>query len=339
MDRLGLVDAGLRAFDTHLPDVTPPLCVATRYRSSSCRSCLDVCPAGAIVTSPWLDLDAEKCTSCGACVSVCRTGALSLELRHHALRAECQARATSDSTTGEAAVVFACRQAGPSVVEDATCVLPCLGGLSAGDLLAAAASGFARIDLVSGECATCPDGLAEAALDLAVTTANETMDALAQPLVIARTRMSGNEAGGESTAPTMSRRGLFGYLARGLGQAAAGAAAPRVPERSIGALHKHVAPPGTHRRLILDLAELQSRGDGAAATLPASLPLAGIIATPECDTCGLCLNYCPHGALVIEGSSVAADPDRCTGCGLCVEICPRSALRSGPAQLPRPSTL
>ena len=333
MDRLKLLDAGLRAFDTQVPGVTPPSCVATRYRGSSCRACLDVCPAGALVTSPWLELDAEKCTSCGACVSVCRTGALGLELRHRALRTECYARATSDSAAGELTAVFACRQADPVVADDATCVLPCLGGLSAGDLLAAAASGCARIDLISGECAKCPDGPAEAALELAVAAVDETMAALAHPLPIARTRLWGDAGSAESTAPTMSRRGLFGYLARGLGQAASTAAAPRASELSIEALHKHVTPPETHRHLILDLGELHSRSNNLVVVLPTSLPLAGITATSECDTCGLCLNYCPHSALAIEGESVTCDANRCTGCGLCVEACPRTALRMGPALL------
>jgi len=309
------------------------LCVATRYRGSSCRSCLDVCPAGALVTSPWLQLDPEECTSCGACVSVCRTGALSLELRHLALRAGCHARATSDSATGEPTAVFACRRADPVLADDATCVLACLGGLSAGDLLAAAASGCARVDLISGECATCSDGPAEAALELAVTAVDETMAALARPLAIARRQSWGNEASAESTAPTMSRRALFGYLARGLGQAASAAAAPRAPELSVEALHRHVAPPETHRRLILDLGELHSGGKDLVVVLPASLPLAGITATSECDACGLCLNYCPHSALAIDGESVTCDAGNCTGCGLCVEACPRTALRMGPALL------
>ena len=329
MDRLKLLDAGLRAFDTRLPDVTPPLCVATRYRSSSCRSCLDVCPAEALTTSPWLELDADKCRSCGACASVCRTGALDREFQSHALRAQYQSKASDDPPS----VALACRQVDPVKAETATFVMPCLGGLSAGDLLAAAALGVERIDLISGDCGECPDTIAETALDLAVSAAGETMTALRQPLIVTRTRLPGQGAQTTATTPTVSRRGLFRYLARGLGQAAAGGIAPKDPERSISALHKQIAPPGSHQRLILDLAKLQSRRAGPAVTLPASLPLAGIVATSQCDTCGLCLNYCPHGALAIEGASVVADPHRCTGCGLCVEVCPRSALRIGPALL------
>jgi len=333
MDRFKLLDAGLRAFDVRMPDATPPLCVATRYRSSSCRSCVDVCPAGAIATSPWLELDAEKCSSCGACASVCRTGALSLEIQHHALRDQCRSRLASDPPTGETAVMFACRQSDLVAAADATCVVSCLGGLSAADLLAAAALGADHIDLVSGDCATCADGPAEAALELAIITAGETMVALGRPLVVARARSASSASAAEATAPTMSRRGLFRYLARGLGQAAAGGAAPKDPQRSISALHRQAAPPMTHRRLILDLVELHVRGNGSLVTLPKALPLASLAATAECDTCGLCLSYCPHGALAIDGDSVACNAGRCTGCGLCVEMCPRSALRLGPATL------
>jgi len=329
MDRLKLLDAGLRAFDTLLPDVTPSLCVSTRYRSSSCRSCLDVCPAEALVTSPWLELDADRCRSCGACTAVCRTGALSWEFPRQALRAHYKSQAPD----GPSPVTLACREADPALAEGAACVMPCLGGLSAGDLLAAAARGIERIDLVSGECGECPDATAEAVLNLATAAAGETMTALGQPLVVTRTRLPGQGTRGAATAPTVSRRGLFRFLARGLGQAAAGGVAPRDPERSISALHKQVAPPGTHQRLILDLAVLQSRNSGGAVTLPASLPLAGVVATSECDACGLCQNYCPHGALSVADSSVVADPSRCTACGLCVEVCPRSALRIGPALL------
>ncbi len=329
MDRLKLLDASLRAFDTRLPDVTPPLCVATRYRSSSCRSCLDVCPAGALVTSPWLELDADKCRSCGACAAVCRTGALDCDFRSHALRSEYQSRATTDSPS----VALACRHADFGRAEGATCVVPCLGGLSAGDLLAAAALGVERIHLISGDCRECPDATAEAALDLAVWVAGETMTVLNQPLVVERTRLPGHEPRAAATSPTVSRRGLLRYLARGLERAVADGVAPRDPERSISTLHKQGAPPGAHQRLVGDLAVLQSRRCGSAVRLPLSLPLASVVANAKCDACGLCPKYCPHGALAIEGNSVVANPNRCTGCGLCVDVCPRSAVRMGPALL------
>lgn len=336
MDRLRLIDAGLRAFSAHLPDVTPPLCVATRYRGSPCRACLDVCPAGALETAPWLALDAEKCSSCGACVSVCRTGALSWELQSSALRTAVR----SPGPAGTPTVVLACRHADLGIAADATWVMSCLGGLSAADLLAAAV-GAEQIQLASGECRECSDAGAEAALDSAVVTAEQTVDALGRPFAVARTRESADAPGAEVAAATVSRRDLFRYLARGLGRTAAGGAAPEDQQRSIGALHRQVAPPRAHRQLILDLAELHARGEGSAVTLPRALPLASLAVTSDCDACGLCLRYCPHGALAIAGDAVACAAGDCTGCGLCVEVCPRSALRIGPARLParRPSEM
>ncbi len=217
MDRLKLLDASLRAFDTRLPDVIPSLCLATRYRSSSCRSCLDVCPAEALVTSPWLELDADTCRSCGACAAVCRTGALDYDFRSSALRTEYEARTTTDSH----AAALACLHVDPAEVEGETCVVPCLGGLSAADLIAAAALGVEQIHLVSGDCRECPDATAETALDLAVSVAGETMTALNQPLVIERTRLRGHEPGAAATSPTVSRRGLLRYVVRGLERAVA----------------------------------------------------------------------------------------------------------------------
>ena len=328
MDRLKLLDAGLRAFDTRMPDVTPSLCVATRYRSSSCRACLDVCPVGALVTSPWLELDADKCSSCGACAAVCRTGALDFDLQQPGLsrRVPSPRRAANRLCSRSAAVrrirARWWRRLRPAVSGWA------IGGRSAGG---GGRRGRAH-RLVSGECATCADSVAKAALELAVSTAGETMVALRRCLDITRGCRPG-QGSAAAAAPTVSRRGLFRYLARGLGQAASGGTAPTDPERSIGTLHRHVAPPATHRRLILDLSELQARGDDSAVTLPNSLPLAGVVATSACDACGLCVSYCPHGALAIEVGSVKADVHRCSGCGLCVEVCPRSALQIRPAVL------
>ena len=232
------------------------------------------------------------------------------------------------------AVAVICGHVDSAGVEGATCVVPCLGGLSAGDLLAAAALGIEQIHLMSGDCRECPEAIAEAALDEAVSAARETVAMLDQTLIMERTRLPGLEPRAAATSPTVSRRGLLRYLARGLERAVTDGVAPRAPERSINALHKQTAPPAARRRLVRDLAEIQSRAGGYAVRLPASLPLADVAVSSDCDACGLCLNYCPHGALAIQDSSVVASSEGCTACGLCVEVCPRSALRMDPATLP-----
>lgn len=330
MDRLRLLEAGLRVFDASLPDVTPPLCLATRYRSSSCRRCLDACPAAAITPSPWLELDAKSCRSCGACAAVCRTGALAFAARSDMLRAEFQARAAADPAT----VTLVCRCVDPTSADGAPIVVPCLGGVSARDLIAAASLGIEQLHLISGDCPECPDAAAEAALDLAVATADETLDALHSQWIVARRRLPDCKPKAVPSSHTVSRRGLLAYIMRGLGRTAAeGIAAPE-QERSVATLHKQVAPPDAHGLLLSDLAKLESRLAGSPVTLPASLPLADVNVSSACDACGLCLKYCPHGALTLKSEVPTTDYGRCTGCGLCAEVCPRAAVIVGPAKMP-----
>ncbi len=325
MDRLKLLDAGLRAFDTLLPDVTPSLCLVTRYRGSTCRSCLDACPASALTVSPWLELDADACRSCGACAAVCRTGALALTHRSAAMR-----HAFRLTAAGSPSATLACRCVEAARAEDAMCIVPCLGTVSARDLIAAAALGIREIDLLSGDCRECPDAAAEAVLHIAVSTAEGTLAFLHRPFDVTRTHTSGCQPQTSTSSPAVSRRGLLDYVARGLERAVVGGIAQRDPERSIKSLHRQSAPPAAHRWLIEDLSTLRPRSGRSATTLPASLPLAVVTVAQECDGCGLCVRYCPHGALQLNASLPTADELRCTACGLCAEVCPTSSLLVGP---------
>ncbi len=330
MDRLRLLEAGLRVFDASLPEVTPPLCLATRYRSSLCRRCLDVCPAGAIASSPWLELDVELCHSCGACAAVCRTGALAFAARGDTLRSEFRARATADS----AAVTLVCRCVDPTCADGTPIMVPCLGGVSARDLIAAASLGIEQLHLISGDCPECPDAAAVAALEPAVAAAAETVQALRSQWIVVRERLPECQPTAMPNSPAVSRRGLLAYVMHGLGRTAAQGIAVRQPERSVATLHSQIAPPRAHRRLLSDLASLDARNGDSPVTLSDLLPLADVIVSSECDACGLCLKYCPHGALALKSDVPIAERSRCTGCGLCAEVCPRSALHVSAARVP-----
>lgn len=335
MDRLKLLDAGLRAFDARLPDVTPPLCVATRYRASSCRRCLDVCPADAVEPSPWLRVEPDRCTSCGACAAVCPTGALVFSMRSELLRgrfAELARRAPRQAT-------LVCRFAGDEEGgggnggdRAATVVLSCLGGLSAADLVGAAALGLDGVTLTSGDCEGCRDRQAGMAAQRAVGAADAALAALGRGLAVERRRAPGDGSAAAPAAPGLSRRDLFSFLSRGARRATAEGLAPE--RRTVGDLHVQAPPPVAHARLLDDLDHLGGGGAADAAPLPAALPLATVLATGDCTGCGLCARYCPHGALVLADGVLSCDSSRCTGCGLCSEACPPAALEVRPATAP-----
>ena len=347
MDRLKLLDAGLRAFDTTLPVVAPPLCVVTRYRGSSCRLCLDVCPTAAITTAEWLAVEPERCTSCGACAAVCKTGALAFAERHAALRE----RLRGPAAEGVRSVCLACRQVGDDSVPDADTtagsapatrvVVPCLGGLATADLIAAAALGFVTVELLSGDCPACVGAAAGAAAEATLAVAAETLDALEVHVAWSRRSVPGPvpaaapamtaAAAAAPESPAMSRAGLFSYLAQGLRRAAAEGLAS--DKRGVAELHRQAPPPAARGRLLRDLALLRSEGS-PSPILPPELPLSEVTVGAACDGCGLCVRYCPHGSLSLEEGRLVVDPEMCSGCGLCAEVCPPAALVVEPASLP-----
>jgi ferredoxin len=338
MDRLKLLDAGLRAFDVRLPDVAAPLCVATRYRASSCRLCLDVCPTTAITLAPWLQVEPQRCTSCGACAAACKTGALSFVARSAVLRERLQAVAAGGTRP---VVRLACRHAGVGVGADDengtdpnVIVVRCLGGLSPADLIAAVSPGLVTIDLLSGECGTCADGAAGAAVDALIRSAAETLAALGWEVVFTRGSAPGSGPLEVADAPSFSRRGLFSYVVRGLRRTAAEGIAPQ--KRVVAELHRQAPPPATRAWLLSDLSELAKETGAGPARLPASLPLGAVSVGSDCDACGLCVRYCPHEALTLDGSRLEVDGTRCTGCGLCAEACPPAALVVEPGSFPLP---
>jgi ferredoxin len=323
MDRLDLVEAGLRARETRLPDVVPSLCVATRYRASTCRRCLDVCPGGAIEPSPWLRVDPGRCTSCGACAAACRTGALSYRARDTAFREGLAAAAEA----GSGSITIICGVAAAAGRAEAALTIPCLGGLSAAHLVAAAASGAAQVDLISGTCDVCANR--EAGLTVAATAdvAGAICAAAGRVLPVAvheRPAAAPAAAASSDSSPVMSRREVFSYLGRSARRAAADTLQPA--KRTVQDLHAQAPPPALHRWLAADTRRLGAVHGRPIGDSVAPSPQPAVSIEGDCAGCDICARYCPHGALSCVSGSVAMRSELCTACGLCVEVCPRASL-------------
>jgi len=325
VDRLSLLDETLRAFDSSLPRVVSPRCVVTRYRASTCRSCVDVCPADALALAP-LAVDADRCIACGACATVCRTGALDYPRSRSLVHGRLAER------SGDKAII-ACSQADladAGMIANAT--IACLAGLSSADLITAAAAGRDGLVLVSGDCPGCPAGSAMAGAGPEDSPTAAWLSRIGVSLSLHRVTTTSNGEPVHPAAAPVSRRDLFGLLAgRGREVAAAvlASSAPRIED-----LHAVTPPPAAHLRMLVDLENLASRVVVWRDVLPDDLPCASVEFADGCDGCGLCVRYCPHGALMLSEGLVAVDPRSCTGCGLCAEMCPREAVRLGPGSMP-----
>jgi electron transport complex protein RnfB len=69
-------------------------------------------------------------------------------------------------------------------------------------------------------------------------------------------------------------------------------------------------------------------------------PVGSFIAQADrdrCTACGLCIDVCPMGAIVIDETAFP-DPEKCIGCGLCISSCPEESLylsiRKSPPEVP-----
>lgn len=45
-----------------------------------------------------------------------------------------------------------------------------------------------------------------------------------------------------------------------------------------------------------------------------------------CKGCGVCVAFCPKGALQLEHEKAVHDPEKCVVCGMCEQLCPDLAL-------------
>lgn len=51
-----------------------------------------------------------------------------------------------------------------------------------------------------------------------------------------------------------------------------------------------------------------------------------VIDEDRCSGCGVCVEACPEGAIVLRDSAAAIERHLCTGCADCLPVCPQAAI-------------
>lgn len=307
--------------------VQPYRCLRVRHYRSRCDACEGACPRRAISLDPGPVVDAARCNGCGVCAAVCPTATLELRgVDEAAVVAAAVARG------GDIACLHAAGARGAQV--------PCLGFLDVGALLALAAEG-ARVSLETGPCTACPEAAGLAALRRAVVEANAILGHYG-----AENRIEYRQSRGYSAGASVSRRDLFAFARRKAAERLV--PDPEVPATPVDkgtAIRGALRPP--RRALLLEaLQRLQAQATGyepeagkavdygslpACEGSPVALPFFAVSIAEACDNCGMCLTFCPTGALRVcrtpGTATLAFCADFCLGCELCAGVCPQKAVR------------
>ncbi len=328
-------------------------CVVVRNRNATCRRCVQACPTHAIeVSNNEVHLAASSCISCGACVAVCPTEAIvPLEPTDEELANAAYAALRENGNRA----VFACariaskRQANPARYA----VVPCLARLDEGIIAALVARGADEVLLVDGDCTTCKYRDCISHADATIAEANHIM--AAQGCSVEAQRITGFPD--DMLAEDIE--GLHGTTRRGFFSDAVGAArdtamvaAKSTLAQELGYTDKpvsigerlRVTEEGTlpliqvprHEAAINAMYEL---GEPVVDEIESRLFASISVEVQRCNACGMCVMFCPTGALRRDPTAKVGDPltylefsaSDCINCGLCADVCWKRALTLSPS--------
>jgi len=303
------------------------LCKRVRFRKSTCRTCIDVCPENAISLNPGPTISGS-CADCGLCEIACPTEVFRNERRtdQHILAAAASFVRREPTRRGTKGLSVGCCRA--ELQSEDGIRVPCLGRVSENILLGAALLGFDEVVLIKGRCAECPWKPGEEVLTDSLNRSRALLELGGGAGVSIRL-----EEKERSRQDALPRRELFARLGRSLRTQMA--VVLQQPGQAIGeALGNErggaadAAPRWEHLRTLLRQLPL----NGAATPHEDWFPWAKVVIDEaRCSACGICAHLCPTGALAQEAQPgcavVGFRPSRCTNCGLCQEACPEGAVR------------
>lgn len=286
----------------------PSLCAHSRAEKPACSNCLNVCPTGAITPAgEHVSIDPNICAGCGGCSAVCPSGAISYDApptdflfrRINTLASSYRAAGGRDPVLlvhdahGAEMISLAARFGRGLPAQVIPIETEALAGFGHAEMLAALASGFARVVVLFGP-----------------KTEREAPEAQAE---LANAIARGQIALIDPSDPDDLSDYLFEL------PASAAIASP-------------VLPLGT-RRQVARLAAKALNPGVETLPLPANAPYGAVVVdTDACTLCLACVSLCPSGALGdnVDLPQLRFQEDACLQCGLCTNVCPEKAITLKP---------
>ncbi|WP_138935450.1 4Fe-4S binding protein [Roseovarius arcticus] len=286
------------------------LCAHSRAAQPACSNCLNVCPTGAILPAgEHVSIDPLICAGCGACSAVCPSGAISYDAPpvDHIFRRIGTLASTYRKAGGQSGALLVHDVHGGEMIRLAARygnglpahVIPleidALAMFGHAEMLAALASGFARVDilLAPNSDRDVLQGQAELAAAMGAGDAVALLD-IADPDALSDHLFDRAPAAGAAITP--------------------------------------ILPQGS-RRQIARLAAKALSPDAQIIPLPANAPYGAVIVdTDACTLCLACVSLCPSGALMDNPDmpQLRFQEDACLQCGLCANVCPEDAITLKP---------
>ena len=329
----------------------PDRCVAVRNRNATCRKCVCVCPSpGALsVQDNKLDFDRSFCVSCGACTVVCPTEALVPTKPLDVDMAEGIARSC---LAAQGSAVFACariaarHEGDPEKYQE----VPCLARMEESVLVELAAhAAVTSITLVDGVCATCRYRAVDSGIDETVESTNALLAAWGSPVAVGRVSSFPDcvlLAGNAAEAFGVSRRGFFSHTKSAAKDTAKKTVVKALKSEEVEATIQErlrvsdngSLPQFSALRRMNILSALDRTGQPQADELFTRLLGTVEIDTDACSSCGMCVVFCPTGALKKseikpedgEGSYLEFSLADCVQCNACSDICLHACIRVVP---------
>lgn len=271
---------------------------------SKCGLCFEQCYHSAITQE--IKINKAKCTGCGICIPACPTNAIKLQTHApEVIDAEMQGLLLKEIALNPKIIMLTC-----SEVSIESCPLnvlpvnlPCAGMLSSFTILRAFDLGCDGVAIIS--CGDkCPHGASAAKIQSTVSLTQKILNSFG----IAQERVQLCDT--ESVEEFVDRIKSMGFtpLRDKL---------PAVPENyQLAELLRSFADK------LNAVPELILKND--------DLPFGTVRADKRCTACGVCVSYCPAGALKLaaDGSIVKLifSYSKCSACRRCTEACPEKAL-------------